>query len=192
MILSFKNIKKLSDEQLVARFKKSGNNAVIGELYERYAALVLGVCLKYLKESELAEDAVSMIFEKLMIDLKKHNVEKFKPWLYMVSKNHCFMYLRAQKMKYASSDNLHILSDDGEKELKEKIAKESTLNALEDAIEELKDDQKVCIQLFYIEKKSYREIEELTNYTLKQIKSHIQNGKRNLKIVLSQSHGQAV
>ncbi len=70
-----------------------------GLLFERYTHLVFGVCMKYLKNTYDAEDAVMGIFEKLMTDLKNHEVRDFKNWLYRVSKNHCLMILRKSKIK---------------------------------------------------------------------------------------------
>ena len=52
------------------------------------------------------------------------------------------------------------------------------------SLEELNPEQKQCLILFYLEKKSYQEISENTGFSLMQVKSYIQNGKRNLKILL--------
>ncbi len=65
--------------------------------------------------------------------------------------------------------------------------KEHQFNQLEKAISELNEDQRRCIDLFYLKDKSYNEIAELTGYTLNEVKSFIQNGKRNLKIKLERN-----
>lgn len=69
-------------------------------------------------------------------------------------------------------------------ELELKVEKEAQFEALEIAIEELKEEQRACIKLFYIERKSYHEISRLLKKDVKKVKSAIQNGKRNLKIKL--------
>jgi len=45
-------------------------------------------------------------------------------------------------------------------------------------------EQKLCVILFYLEKRSYQEIATSTQFTQMQVKSHIQNGKRNLKLLM--------
>ena len=180
-----------SDLELVQQYQKTGDNQYVGELFERYTHLVFGVCLKYLKNETQSKDAVILIFEKLLKDLKKHQIENFKSWLHRVSQNHCLMYLRKQQsqQKHQEEYKKNMLSNventsfwhlDNESEKKEK-----KLQALEVAIKELKNEQKRCIELFYLEEKSYQEITEITGFSLKEVKSYLQNGKRKLKIRLS-------
>jgi RNA polymerase sigma-70 factor (ECF subfamily) len=64
------------------------------------------------------------------------------------------------------------------------LDEERQWRALENAILSLNQEQKTCIQQFYLQKKSYLEITKKTGYSLMQVKSYIQNGKRNLKIEL--------
>ncbi|MGZ4012602.1 MAG: RNA polymerase sigma factor, partial [Flavisolibacter sp.] len=88
---------ELSDSELVSSYKKSGDINVLGDLFQRYMDLVYGVCLKYLKVPENAQDSVISIFEELVVKLKKHEVDNFKAWLYTLAKNHCLMRLRSEK-----------------------------------------------------------------------------------------------
>lgn len=190
-----KNRKNFSDQQLLASYLKSHNQQYLGEVYERYMHLVYGVCIKYLKDVEEAKDAVIKIYEKIRIEILKQEIDNFKSWLYVVTKNFCLMELRKQK-------NQHILQNADENELARFMEKEEKLHpideqnseeieqemeqALLDCIKRLKDKQKQCIQLFYYENKSYREIAGLIALEEKKVKSSIQNGKRNLKICLEQ------
>jgi len=68
--------------------------------------------------------------------------------------------------------------------------KEALLQVLEAKIRGLKPNQHEAITLFYIHKKSYEEVATLTNSTLKKVKSNIQNGKRNLKLLLANQYNQ--
>ena len=183
-----KNIKQFPDTELLIQYKKSKNNKYIGILFERYGHLVYGVCLKYLKNVEESQDATSLIFEKVMVDLLRMDVKNFKSWLYMVSKNHCLMQLR--KKKPEGTENISEL----EYKLEDKnnseylIIKESHLRNLEEAIKKLKNEQQQCIDLFYLKEQTYDEVANLTGYETKKVKSYIQNGKRNLKIILTENH----
>ncbi|HRF25092.1 MAG TPA: sigma-70 family RNA polymerase sigma factor, partial [Chitinophagaceae bacterium] len=79
----------IPDQELLARFYSDHNNEWLGILLQRYTLLLLGVCMKYLKNEEEAKDSVQQIFLKVIQELHKYKVEYFKSWLYMVAKNHC-------------------------------------------------------------------------------------------------------
>lgn len=173
-----------SEDELINNFLESGDNRFVGILYERYGHLVLGLCIKYLKNKDEAQDAVIQIFTNLLKDLKRFKIDYFKSWLYVYSKNFCLMELRKRqsllKKELELSENVHLFMDMPDLEhLKEK---ERQIGLMEQAIELLNKDQKVCIELFYLKNKSYLEITQLTGYSANDVKSHIQNGKRNLKL----------
>lgn len=183
-------INQQSDDELVKHYRTSGDKMAVGELFKRHSLMCFTVCNKYLRNEELAEDAAMNIFEKLFEDLKKHEVQNFRSWLHSVCRNYCLMQLRKQEMKI--SKNMVYLDDDTtfmelqnflHQETSEED-KEQKLRMLENAIKELKDKQRECIELFYLQQKSYDEISQLTGYTNNDVKSSIQNGKRNLKILL--------
>lgn len=178
-------LKNLSDEVLIQLYQKKKNTETAGILYDRYAHLVYGVCLKYLKNTENAKEALSQIFEKLLSDLEKHTIQNFKAWIYRVAQNHCYMILRTNNHLIQSVDifptNI-VENDDGKHHLWEK---EKKYEQMQEALANLPTEQKQCIALFYIENKSYQEIMEATGYSFMQVKSNIQNGKRNLKIKMN-------
>lgn len=173
-----------SDNDLINVFLEKDDNNIVGILYERYGHLVLGLCIKYLKNKDEAQDAVIQIFTGLMKDLKKHKIEFFKSWLYVYSKNFCLMELRKRqsmlKKELELKENVHLIMDFSNPEhLNEK---EKQIVIMEKAMELLNIEQKKCIDLFYLKNKSYIEIVDITGYTANEVKSHIQNGKRNLKL----------
>jgi len=177
------NIKKLSDDQLLNGFLRSEKQAFLAELYQRYLPLVIGTCMKYLKNSDVSQDAAMDIYEHCLKKLPGREIEHFKSWLYVVTKNHCLMHLRKnKKLKFSEIDLL-------ENQLTESSSydhlKESQLNKMTAVLKDLKPVQKQCIELFYLKNKCYQEIADEMNMELKKVKSHIQNGKRNLKIILS-------
>jgi RNA polymerase sigma factor (sigma-70 family) len=176
--------KHIEDSELLQRFYADKNNEWLGILLQRYTLLLLGVCMKYLKNEEEAKDAVQQVFLKSITELHKYKVEYFKSWVYMVAKNHCLMKLR-DKGKYTTELNEQLLATPDEQSDKTAfIAKETSLSNMEAALEQLNAEQRQCVTLFYLQKKSYRDITEQTGFTLLQVKSFIQNGKRNLKLIL--------
>lgn len=173
-----------SDEELLIRFKNDPINGILGEYYIRYGHLVMGVALKYLKNVNDAEDITMSVFENLPEKLKKHSINNFKSWLYSVVKNECLMRLR--KKDFTSSEFISELEQ--KESIDEVTLLEEQLNILEQTIDELNEEQKICIRLFYLEKKSYQEISDKIKLDIKKVKSAIQNGKRNLKIKLEGNH----
>ena len=178
-------LKQLDDAALINFYKLNGDTVYVGVLFEKYTHLIFGVCMKYLKDEDKAKDAVMSIFENLFSDLKKHSITYFKGWLYSVSKNHCLMILRLDKKEVpfieATMEKVATEHPD------EKLKLEGRLNMLNEAIQGLDAYQQVCIKLFYLEEKSYQQIEAMTGYNFNQVKSFIQNGKRNLKIYMEKN-----
>ncbi len=178
---------------LLKAYKDTGGNEYMSEIFERYYYLVFGLCLKYFNANE-AEDTTLQIFEKLIENLHKHEIKNFSSWLHSVTRNECLMIIRqksrAQQHELSYKTEMHIVAKDDE--LEQIQIKEIQLNLLEDAIGNLKNEQKLCIDLFYLQQKCYKEIEEITGFSAKEVKSHIQNGKRNLKLTLSQNNEIAV
>ena len=171
----------IGDSEILQRYYNENDNEWLGILLQRYTMLLLGVCMKYLKNEEDAKDSVQQVFLKVINDLPKYKVEYFKSWLYMVAKNHCLMRLR-DKGKLPVEINEHILAAPDEPGNYAAVEKEYQLTTMEQALELLNDEQKVCVRLFYLQKQTYQQIAGSTGFSTMQVKSHIQNGKRNLKI----------
>ena len=174
-----------TDQELLLAFKQSGKLSHLSTLYQRYMDLVFGVCLKYFKDVERSKDAVMDIFEELNTKLKIHEVDNFKGWLHVLARNYCLMQLRSPKNMKITEFNSDFMQSGQTSHLENDILdKEETFRQLEQCIEKLPQDQKHSIQLFFIEKKCYNEISEITGHEWNQVRSYIQNGKRNLKICL--------
>jgi RNA polymerase sigma-70 factor (ECF subfamily) len=185
---SGENIKE-SDEWLIAKFKSSGDLEFLGQLFNQYIHLVYGVCLKYLKDREAGRDATMQIFEKLIVELPKRDVENFKPWLHVITKNHCLMQLRSQKAKSLQQEKLlndqpYFMESSYELHPNNESVLEQDLESLKKCIEQLKTEQQKCVRLFYLEERCYQEIADELRFEVKKVKSFIQNGKRNLKICM--------
>jgi RNA polymerase sigma-70 factor (ECF subfamily) len=175
--------KSLTDEALVDLIKNQEAEA-FSELYMRYAHLVIGVCMKYLKNKMLAEDLTMQVFEKIQHKLITHTVSNFKSWLYMVTKNECFMYLRSIK-SYDETADFTTLSNEDEED--DPVLKDIKYNLLEQHLNDLKEEQRECLVRFYMMNESYVEISDALKISVKQVKSALQNGKRNLKINLEKN-----
>ena len=175
----------IPDSELLEQFYADHNNEWLGFLLQRYTLLLLGVCMKYLKNEEEAKDSVQQIFLKVIQELHKYKVEYFKSWLYMVAKNHCLMKLRERqgKITLEINDRLSTKQED-ETDLQSLVQNDHTLELMAASLKELNPEQQQCVTLFYLQKKSYQEVSNETGFSMLQVKSYIQNGKRNLKILI--------
>jgi len=192
----FRQPKPTTDADYVAAYKATGNLELLGELYERYMDLVYAVCLKYLRNEEESKDAVMQLFEQLILDVRKYEITHFKSWLYATTRNYCLMQLRQHRAALQASD-LSSGLEDGPAELPLVVWPDATtelpdleqrLGQLDDCLKTLSNEQRTSLSLFYLDQKSYADIVSLTGYDPKQVKSYIQNGRRNLKICLDKRH----
>lgn len=178
----------LSDQELIERYKKKRDQKYLAELFGRYTHLIMGVCMKFLKNEEAAKDGVMALYESLAEKLLVNKVDNFGGWLYVVAKNYSIGVIRKQAK---IDEDQNRLIEHMEFELNERPYLEHSLEkqlvVLEKCIEELNKEQGTCVSLFYFKKKSYREVTNLTGLALKKVKSHIQNGKRNLKHCIESS-----
>ena len=175
----------ISDQELLQNYHADHNSEWLGILLQRYTLLLLGVCMKYLKNEDEAKDSVQQIFLKVIQELQKYKVEYFKSWLYMVAKNYCLMKLRDRQSRIPTELTEKLMAAPGEETDWQALVKaDHTLELMEIALKELNPEQQQCVTLFYLQKKSYQEISDVTGFSMLQVKSYIQNGKRNLKLLI--------
>jgi RNA polymerase sigma factor, sigma-70 family len=174
----------LTDEELLKRYCDSGELVYFVEAYKRYMPLVYGVALKYLKRPEDAQDAVMQLFEELVVKIKEVEIQSFKAWLYTCIRNNCLMEIRKR------SKNLSVSLDDSFMEFCDDFhltvvsESENREESLRECVESLPEKQRISVKYFFFDELSYKEVEERTGFSLKMVKSFIQNGKRNLKLCL--------
>ena len=147
--------------------------------------MVYGVCLKYFKNNEESEDAVMHIFEDLLVNVEQYTIKNFKSWLFSVARNYCLMELRHKKVeqRYQQFET----SKRQKEEMLHPVYEETQTEVihLKQALSDLNEEQRRCLELFYFEEQSYKEISDFTGLSIKKVKSYIQNGKRNLRLKLS-------
>lgn len=186
------------EKQLLDQYRKSGDLRLLGKLYEPYMPLLYGVCLRYFQDQQRSEDAVMEIFESLVVKLRQHEVTHFKSWLYTLTRNFCLMELRKTSGRVALSlDD----ADSGTMESATQAAgqyqrdgdfdpaKENRLVLMESCMDKLSEEQRSCVELFYLKQMCYQDIADQTGYEMKKVKSYIQNGKRNLRLCMEKAEG---
>jgi RNA polymerase sigma factor (sigma-70 family) len=176
----------MTDAELLDHFRKDGDSRWLGTLLQRYTLLLFGVCMKYMKDEEQARDCVQQVFLKALTEIPRYRIDYFKSWIFTIARNHCLMQLRDRgRLPLELSESLSGPSPEEEQQEKwQQGMKERRIEAMESALDELPGEQRQCIRLFYLERKSYQQVSDSTGYSYMQVKSYIQNGKRNLRIIL--------
>lgn len=190
------NLTKLADDELLQSLTKDNYGDIVNEIFNRYSHILYGVCYKYLKNTEESKDAVQSIFEKIFIDLSNHTVKNLKSWLFVVAKNYCLMHIRKRQLdlkELTPESTTNVLYKLYQEELGQKIDNEVAENQISKMLalmEKLSSQQGICLSLMYLEDKSYKEIADITGFGMNEVKSHIQNGKRNLRKLLTDGYEQ--
>ncbi|MBE7171098.1 MAG: sigma-70 family RNA polymerase sigma factor [Williamsia sp.] len=179
----------LSDKDLLTLYQNEGKQEILAQLFLRYTDLVYGTCAKYLGNQEAAKDAVMNIYEELLQKVQLHKIDNFKSWLYVVAKNHCLMQIRQGKKMVTTEFDGQIVQAEDFSHLDGVLEKERQLNKLSGCMEQLGEEQRRTVQLFYLENKCYHEITLITGFDWNKVRSLVQNGRRNLKICMESNGG---
>jgi RNA polymerase sigma factor (sigma-70 family) len=172
---------QLSDQELIEQYRSTSNSWYAGELFRRYNQLITAVAYNYMQNSVDTEDAVMEVFEIILRDLQQHEVSNFKTWVYSVTKHHCLKILKKNPLQVTDVEQALRNMAAEEAPQSEAVKLEEQLEKLKEALERLSEEQQKCIELFYFKEKSYKEVSDLTGYSVNEVKSYLQNGKRNLK-----------
>lgn len=169
------------DKDLLASYKHDNDMAAFGKLYKRHSHVVLGLCLHFLKDYALAEDTVMEIFELLVDKLKTQQVLSFRPWLLQLTRNHCLRKIQRELSKSRTEElkESHYQIMENTDDLT--LSKEILFDDLEKAVASLSAPQQKCLSLFYYKKYTYQDIVNETDFSLKEVKSHLQNAKEKLR-----------
>ncbi len=143
------DISAFSDLKLIDLYKNDGDKQIVGELYKRYTRFVFSICMKYLKDEENSKDAVMQIFEKLFVDLRKHEVLNFKSWLHSVTRNYCLHIIRDSKYQ---NQKLRDFSNSEEEVMENQLflyqdsvtVQEERVAELDHELGNLSKEQRVC------------------------------------------------
>lgn len=180
------SISRQSDEEVLRRYRDSGNTEYFGKLYNRYIPLLYGIALKYLNDTESAENAVMQLFENLLENITQYDIPNFRTWIFSVMKNHCSQILQKKDSREIITDFDTETTETEERDEFLDLFDKSDNNKekqeqLKSSIKKLPVEQRITIIRFFIEEMSFADISDTTEYSLKQVQNYIQDGIRNLK-----------
>ena len=172
------------DEELLQRYLLDQRQDWLSALYLRYTSMVYGVCLKYLGDRSEAQDAVMQLYERLTEDVLKHEIVNFRGWLYVTARNYCLMQLRSRKGLHTEEISTAFMENGLAEHPEDEVRLGEQSERLENCLKQLSEPQHTCVTLFFMKEMCYKEISNTTGFDYNQVKSHIQNGKRNLKLCM--------
>jgi RNA polymerase sigma factor (sigma-70 family) len=194
MLFFKKKHKSESETDLIREYRQTGNLSILGKLYEPQMEMVFAIAMKYFKDEDEAKDTVMALFEELIPKLRQHEVENFKAWLGMVTRNYCLMELRKKTVEVSNFEGNYSDEDENisnnfmeinnSEHHTDSLNLEHNLTKLEDCLKTLNLEQKQSVELFFMQEKTYQEVAQLTGFEVNKVKSYLQNGKRNLKICM--------
>lgn len=176
----------MEDQELLEKYRETKDQKYISELYGRYMQLVFGSCLKYYKNSADAEDAVMEIYEKLVIKTRSSEIKYFKSWLFTVTRNHCLEKLRKISTRSEKKNDATLMYYEDVMH-PDDVTKDKEVDILHECIKGLEEKQRKCVDLFYFKKMAYVDIGKELDLKMGQVRSRIQNGRRNLKICMEEN-----
>lgn len=159
----------------------SSDSECWGTIYEKYKRYVYAKCYSIVRSEEDARDLTVESFIKAYENLQSFDLSKpFLPWLNRITINLCIDHIRKKNRIHFDQLSEHPNVGSGEN-ITHQIELDEKKKKIKKAIYKLKKSQKRCFCLFYIQEKSYKEIAAITGYSYDEVRSNIQNGKRNFK-----------
>jgi RNA polymerase sigma factor (sigma-70 family) len=175
------NVKKLTDEQLVAHFIETQKNLYFEQLYDRYSDKVYRKCLSFVKDDAKAEDFTHDIFLKLVLNLSSYKeTAKFSTWLYSITYNYCIDQTRVSK-KYSEvglDENFDVPDDDDDAEIAELEAQQ-----LNKAMQQILPEEKSILMMKYQDDLSIKEISDTLDISESAVKMRLLRAKEKLRKV---------
>lgn len=156
-------------------------------LVEKYKVMVFSLAIKMLHSKEAAEEVSQDTFVKAYKNLAKfEGNSKFSTWLYKITYRNCLDVLKKNLVKYHFADvnevtNNQIAATDS---VLQEIERRERSVIVNNCLQELPEDERTILWLFYFEELSLKEIIEVTSLSKSNVKVKLHRArKRLLKIV---------
>jgi RNA polymerase sigma factor (sigma-70 family) len=166
------------DEELVRLFQSSADGNIFAELFGRHRRHIYSVCRGFFCDGSFAEDATQETFLRAYQSIHSFHDGNFCAWLHRIAKHVCIDLLRKLRREVGAEES-EMETIPGESDLDEKADLRIAVKKVRKEIEALSTEQRQCLEMT-IEGYSYEETAGRTGLSVKAVKSHIQNGRRNL------------
>jgi len=172
-----------ADDHLIISQIIAGQKDLFRLLVRRHERKVFGMGLSFFRNREDASDFTQEVFLKVYRGLSGfEGKSRFSTWLYKIAYNTAVNRVTRNReyQSLASEEEGETLLRDNE--TPERIlVRQAAKQALLDAMKELPERYRVCVDLFFFFDRSYQEIEAITGYPVNTIKSHVFRAKKMLR-----------
>ncbi|NLG71856.1 MAG: sigma-70 family RNA polymerase sigma factor [Chloroflexi bacterium] len=176
---------KPSSRDLILQLQ-AGSLEALGELYDRYQALVYRTALVITNDSNAAEDLLQDVFLRLHRFADRIDPQRpLEPWLYRMTANLSYTWVKRSRRWYRPLEDLAEWLVGGEKNSpQEQIEQDDDWEQVQRAVSSLPLQQRVVGVLYYLNDLSLQEISDILDVPVGTVKSRLHYGRMALKLKL--------
>ncbi len=169
----------VEEKELIVK-SKQGDKKSFGELVLMFQNKIYNHCRRIILHEEDAFDCSQEAFIKAWFGLKRFDEKRpFLPWLYRISTNCCYDFLRKKKYALRLEEDWGVAS--GAKGQEEEVIEQQQIRKIKKLILKLPAGQRAAISLFYFEEMKYKEIAEILRLPLNTVRTWIKRGRDHLR-----------
>jgi RNA polymerase sigma-70 factor (ECF subfamily) len=167
-------LSELSDNMLMRRFQQTRDQRCFELLWDRHRSDIYRRCLAFLRDRQGAEDAVQAAFHNALAkaDSFQEGNGEFGSWIQQIARHWCINQVSSAHAR------LRVSADDMLESLPAAPGDTELANLVRNVLSELGPEQRITLKLLYVEGLSYEEIAKLQGWTVAQVKTYAQNGRR--------------
>jgi RNA polymerase sigma-70 factor (ECF subfamily) len=178
-------MKHLSDQELM-RLVQAGDFSPASEIYDRYSGRIYNFALRFLKNSEAAEDATQEVFVKMLKHANQFQGDaKLSTWLFSITANWCRDYLRKSDNKAKEAEDVLLTLPAPLDQLPDRtLEQRQDAQRVQQALLALTPEQREAILLSRYQGLSYAEIAQISGCSEGAVKTRVFRAMETLKKTL--------
>jgi RNA polymerase sigma-70 factor (ECF subfamily) len=169
----------IEDDQLIVARIVSGQKEGFRILVNRHEKAVYALGLSFFRNADDAADFTQDVFLKVFRNLSRfEGRSRFSTWLYKIAYNTAINEVNRRR-EYRSLAEEEPVVDGASPE--RSLLRQAVRDAVLEAVRELPERYRICVDLFFFYERSYQEIERITGFPVNTIKSHVFRAKKLLR-----------
>jgi RNA polymerase sigma-70 factor (ECF subfamily) len=177
-----------ADETLLRMVSRSDVHAY-EILYDRHAQPVYNLLMRIVRDAAVAEELLQEIFWQMWQKAEQYEGSgSMAAWLYRMARNKALDYLRQKQARpQVANTEIEILERSPRHQIssaESEVEQSWRRQQVQQALESIPGEQRLCLELAYFEGMSQRQIAEQTNTPLGTIKTRMRIGMEKLERLL--------